>query len=38
MAAWVERNTRFFVSSRVGCVRATGAAAHGLDFAGLCLK
>ncbi|MFL5935314.1 MAG: ABC transporter substrate-binding protein [Gaiellaceae bacterium] len=38
MAGLTERNTRFFVSSRVGCVRATGAAAHGLDFAGVCLK
>ena len=38
IAGLVERNTRFFVSSRVGCVRATGAAAHGLDLAGLCLK
>jgi ABC-type transport system substrate-binding protein len=38
MAAYIQRNTRFFVSSRVGCVRATGAAAHGLDLAGLCLR
>jgi peptide/nickel transport system substrate-binding protein len=35
MAAFISRNLRFFVSSRVGCVRA---GAHGLDFAGLCLK
>jgi ABC-type transport system substrate-binding protein len=38
MAGLVERNTRFFVSSRVGCVRATGASAHSLDLAGLCLR
>jgi ABC-type transport system substrate-binding protein len=38
MAGLTQRNTRFFLSSRVGCVRATGAAAHGLDFAGLCLR
>jgi hypothetical protein len=38
MAAYIQRNARFFVSGRVGCVRATGAAAHGLDLAGLCLK
>jgi peptide/nickel transport system substrate-binding protein len=38
MAAYIQRNTKFFVSSRVGCVRATGAAAHGLDLAGLCLR
>jgi ABC-type transport system substrate-binding protein len=38
MVGLTERNTRFFVSSRVGCVRATGAAAHSLDLAGLCLK
>jgi ABC-type transport system substrate-binding protein len=35
MAAVFVRNTRFFVSSRVGCVRAS---AHGLDLAGLCLN
>jgi len=34
LAAINVRNTRFFVSSRVGCVRA---GAHGLDFAGLCI-
>ena len=34
---WGDKGT-LFVSSRVGCVRATGAAAHGLDLAGLCLK
>lgn len=38
MAAFINRNHRFFVSSRVGCVRATGLAAHGIDLAGLCLK
>jgi ABC-type transport system substrate-binding protein len=38
MAAYIQRDTRFFVSSRVGCVRATGAAAHSLDLAGLCIK
>jgi peptide/nickel transport system substrate-binding protein len=38
MTGLTERNTRFLVSSRVGCVRATGAAAHGLDFAGLCVR
>ena len=38
MAAYINRKTRFLVSSRVGCVRATGAAAHGLDLAGLCIK
>jgi ABC-type transport system substrate-binding protein len=38
MATYIQRRTRFFVSSRVGCVRATGAAMHGLDLAGLCLK
>jgi ABC-type transport system substrate-binding protein len=38
MAAYVNRNHRFFVSSRVGCVRAVGVAAHGLDLAGLCLR
>jgi peptide/nickel transport system substrate-binding protein len=35
MAAFISRNLRFFVSSRVGCVTA---GAHDLDFAGLCLK
>jgi peptide/nickel transport system substrate-binding protein len=35
MAAIVDRNTRIFVSSRVGCVRA---GAHYLDLASLCLK
>jgi peptide/nickel transport system substrate-binding protein len=35
MAAFIDRNTRFFVSSRVGCVRV---GAHGLDLAGVCLK
>jgi ABC-type transport system substrate-binding protein len=35
MAAYMDRNTRFLVSSRVGCVRV---GAHGLDLAGLCLK
>ena len=35
MAAYIDRNTRFFVSSRVGCVRV---AAHGLDLAGLCVR
>jgi ABC-type transport system substrate-binding protein len=38
MVGLAERNTRFFVSRRVGCVRATGVAAHGLDFAGVCLR
>jgi ABC-type transport system substrate-binding protein len=38
ISAYINRYTRFFVSSRVGCVRATGAAAHGLDLAGLCVK
>ena len=38
MATYVNRNHRFFVSSSVGCVRAVGVAAHGLDLAGLCLK
>jgi peptide/nickel transport system substrate-binding protein len=38
MAAYMQKNARFFVSSRVGCVRATGAAAHTLDLAGLCLQ
>jgi len=38
MAAWVERNTRFFVSARVGCVRATAVSAHSVDLAGLCIK
>jgi ABC-type transport system substrate-binding protein len=35
MAAFISRNLRFFVSSRVGCVTA---GAHDLDLAGLCLK
>jgi peptide/nickel transport system substrate-binding protein len=35
MAAYTDRNTRFFVSNRVGCVTA---AAHGLDLAGLCVR
>jgi peptide/nickel transport system substrate-binding protein len=35
MAAYMDRNTRFFVSGRVGCVRV---GAHGLDLAGVCLK
>jgi ABC-type transport system substrate-binding protein len=35
MAAVFVRNTRFFVSSRVGCLRAS---VHGLDLAGLCLN
>jgi ABC-type transport system substrate-binding protein len=35
MATMFVRNNRFFVSSRVGCVRA---GAHGVDLAGLCLK
>jgi ABC-type transport system substrate-binding protein len=35
MAAFIDRNTRIFVSGRVGCV---GAGAHYLDLAGLCLK
>jgi len=35
MAAAFVRNTRFFVSERVGCVRVS---AHGLDLTGLCLK
>jgi peptide/nickel transport system substrate-binding protein len=38
MATFINRSHRFFVSSRVGCVRATGVAAHGVDLAGLCLK
>jgi ABC-type transport system substrate-binding protein len=38
MATYIEKRTRFFVSSRVGCVRANGMTAHGLDLAGLCLK
>jgi peptide/nickel transport system substrate-binding protein len=38
MAAYVNRKSRFLVSRRVGCVRATGVAAHALDLAGLCLK
>jgi peptide/nickel transport system substrate-binding protein len=35
MAATFVRNTRFFVSNRVGCVRVS---AHGLDVSGLCIK
>jgi ABC-type transport system substrate-binding protein len=35
MAAAFVRNTRFFLSSRVGCVRTS---AHGLDLAGLCVN
>jgi hypothetical protein len=35
MAAMYMRNNRFFLSSRVGCVRV---GAHGLDLAGLCIK
>jgi ABC-type transport system substrate-binding protein len=35
LATMFVRNNRFFVSSRVGCVRV---GAHGLDLAGLCLK
>src|SRR5262249_15585085 len=35
MAAFAYRNARFFVSGRVGCVRA---GAHQLDLAGLCLR
>jgi peptide/nickel transport system substrate-binding protein len=35
MAAFMDRNTRFLVSNRVGCV---SVAAHGLDLAGLCLR
>jgi peptide/nickel transport system substrate-binding protein len=38
MATFINRNHRFFVSSRIGCVRAVGVAAHGIDLAGLCLK
>jgi ABC-type transport system substrate-binding protein len=38
MATYIEKRIRFFVSSRVGCVRASGAAAHSLDLAGLCRK
>jgi hypothetical protein len=36
VAAISVRNDRFFVSSRVGCVRA--AAHGGVDLAGLCLS
>lgn len=36
VAAFAVRNDRFFVSSRVGCVRT--AAHGGVDLAGLCLK
>jgi ABC-type transport system substrate-binding protein len=35
LAAFGQRNSRFFVSSRVGCV---SAGAHYLDLAGLCLR
>jgi peptide/nickel transport system substrate-binding protein len=35
MAAVFVRNTRFYVSSRVGCLSVS---AHGLDLAGLCIK
>jgi len=35
MAAVFVRYTRFFVSSRIGCVRAS---AHGFDLASLCLR
>jgi ABC-type transport system substrate-binding protein len=35
MTAVFVRNTRFYVSSRVGCLSVS---AHGLDLAGLCLK
>jgi ABC-type transport system substrate-binding protein len=35
MAAFADRNNKFFVSSRVGCVTA---GAHNVDLAGLCLK
>jgi ABC-type transport system substrate-binding protein len=38
MAAYINRKTRFLVSSSIGCVRATGVAAHGVDLAGLCVK
>jgi ABC-type transport system substrate-binding protein len=35
MAAVYIRNTRFYVSARVGCLSVS---AHGLDLAGLCIK
>jgi ABC-type transport system substrate-binding protein len=35
MAAVADRNSKFFVSSRVGCVTA---GTHNVDLAGLCLK
>jgi hypothetical protein len=35
MAAFADRNNKFFVSSRVGCVTA---GAHNVDLAGLCIK
>ncbi len=35
MAAYMDRNNRFLVSSRVGCVSVD---AHGLNLAGLCLE
>jgi peptide/nickel transport system substrate-binding protein len=35
MAAFIARNNRFFVSSRIGCVTA---GVHDLDLAGLCIK
>jgi ABC-type transport system substrate-binding protein len=35
LATMFVRNNRFFVSSRVGCVRV---GAHGLDLAGLCVR
>jgi peptide/nickel transport system substrate-binding protein len=35
MAAYANRNNRFLVSSRIGCI---GVAAHGLDLAGLCVN
>jgi peptide/nickel transport system substrate-binding protein len=35
MAAYANRNSKFFVSSRVGCVTA---GAHNVNLAGLCLK
>ena len=38
MAGIINRNTRVLVSSRIGCMRAVGVAAHGVDLAGLCLR
>ena len=35
IASFADRNNRFFVSARVGCVTA---GTHDLDLAGLCLK